>query len=87
MIINELKITDKVFLSIDKDRTVNKTLEFIFENYSKSFELIFANGGDQNIKTISESEICNKLGIELIDNLGEKVQSSSWLLKRNNDLK
>jgi hypothetical protein len=87
LIINELKITDKVFLSIDKDRTVNKTLEFIFENYSKSFELIFANGGDQNIKTISESEICNKLGIELIDNLGEKVQSSSWLLKRNNDLK
>ena len=87
LIINELKITDKVFLSIDKDRTVNKTLEFIFENYSKSFELIFANGGDQNIKTISESEIFNKLGIELIDNLGEKVQSSSWLLKRNNDLK
>ena len=87
LIINELKITDKVFLSIDKDRTVNKTLEFIFENYIKSFELIFANGGDQNIKTISESEICNKLGIELIDNLGEKVQSSSWLLKRNNDLK
>jgi|TARA_B100001057_G_scaffold73909_2_gene68320 cytidyltransferase-like protein len=87
LIINELKITDKVFLSIDKDRTVNKTLEFIFENYSKSFELIFANGGDQNIKTISESEICNKLGIELIYNLGEKVQSSSWLLKRNNDLK
>ena len=82
LIINELKITDKVFLSIDKDRTVNKTLEFIFENYSKSFELIFANGGDQNIKTISESEICNKLGIELIDNLGEKVQSSSWLLKK-----
>lgn len=82
LIINELKITDKVFLSIDKDRTVNKTLEFIFENYIKSFELIFANGGDQNIKTISESEICNKLGIELIDNLGEKVQSSSWLLKK-----
>ena len=82
LIINELKITDKVFLSIDKDRTVNKTLEFIFENYSKSFELIFANGGDQNIKTIFESEICNKLGIELIDNLGEKVQSSSWLLKK-----
>jgi len=81
LIINELKITDKVFLSIDKDRTVNKTLEFIFENYSKSFELIFANGGDQFNKGIPEVENCIKLGIKLIDGLGDKIQSSSKILK------
>lgn len=81
MIINELKITDKVFLSIDEDRTVNKTLEFIFENYNNSFELIFANGGDQFNKGIPEEENCIKLGIKLIDGLGDKIQSSSKILK------
>ena len=81
LIINELKITDKVFLSIDEDRTVNKTLEFIFENYNNSFELIFANGGDQFNKGIPEEENCIKLGIKLIDGLGDKIQSSSKILK------
>ena len=81
LIINELKITNKVFLSIDKDRTVNKTLELIFEKYSKSFELIFANGGDQFNQGIPEEENCIKLGIKLIDGLGDKIQSSSKILK------
>jgi cytidyltransferase-like protein len=83
LIINELKITNKVFLSIDKDRTVNKTLEFIFEKYNKSFELIFANGGDQFNQGIPEEENCKKLGIKLIDGLGDKIQSSSKILKGN----
>ena len=30
---------------------------------------------------IPERIICEELGIELIDGLGEKIQSSSWLLK------
>lgn len=87
LIINELKITDDVFISIDKDKTVIKTLEFIYKKFNDSYQLFFANGGDQNNKTISESKICNELGIELIDNLGEKIQSSSWLLNRSNDTK
>ena len=44
---------------------------------------IFANGGDQNNDTIPEAEICRQLGVELIDGLGNKIQSSSWLLKKN----
>ena len=28
-----------------------------------------------------EREICNETGINLIDGLGDKIQSSSWLLK------
>jgi len=86
-IVKELRIIDQVFLSIDLDKTVVNTLKLIHKKYNSSHHLLFANGGDQFIKTISESEICKELGIELIDNLGEKVQSSSWLLKRNNDNK
>jgi cytidyltransferase-like protein len=41
LIIQALNITDFVFLSIDKDRTVSKSLEEIYNRYSKSFELLF----------------------------------------------
>ena len=82
LIINELSITDKVFLSVDKDRSVMKTLEKIHKTFSNKFDLYFANGGDQNNEEIPENEICKKLGIILIDGMGEKIQSSSWLLKK-----
>ncbi|MFL2600606.1 MAG: adenylyltransferase/cytidyltransferase family protein [Flavobacteriaceae bacterium] len=82
LIINELAVTDKVFLSIDKDKTVSLTLENIYKDCNNKFELYFANGGDQNNKNIPEINLCNSLGIKLIDNLGDKIQSSSWLLKK-----
>ena len=82
LIIDELKVTDKVFLSIDKDRSVSSSIEKIHSEYSSNAELYFVNGGDQDIKNIPEMEICKKLGIELIDGLGKKIQSSSWLLNK-----
>ena len=81
LIINELSITDKVYLSMDKDSTVKKSLEKIHTDLGSNYELYFANGGDQNNESISEIKICKKLNIGLIDGLGEKIQSSSWLLK------
>lgn len=83
IIVEELKVVDKVFISIDDDKSVNKTISMIHEKYSSQFELFFANGGDQNNQNIPESVICNKLGIKLIDRLGQKIQSSSWLLENN----
>ena len=80
LIINELKIVDKAILSIDKDRSVCKTIEEFANKHLNKYDLFFANGGDQNNKSIPEVEICNKLGIKLIDGLGAKIQSSSWLL-------
>lgn len=53
----------------------------IFNEFGNEYQLVFANGGDQNNDTIPEKPICVELGIELIDGLGEKIQSSSWLLK------
>ncbi len=81
LIVEELTITDQIFLSIDKDLTVCLTIEKIYNSYSNKFEFLFANGGDQNNESIPENEICKKLGIKLIDGLGDKIQSSSWLLK------
>ena len=82
LIVNELSITDKVFLSIDKDPTVKMSLEKIHSNLGTNYELYFANGGDQSNKSISEVKICKELNIGLIDGLGDKIQSSSWLLKK-----
>ena len=81
-IVNSIKGVDKAILSIDKDRTVCKTIEKIAKEFSKEYELSFANGGDQNNDTIPEKPICKKLGITLIDGLGDKIQSSSWLLNK-----
>ena len=83
LIVKNLKAVDKAFLSIDKDRTVSKTIELIHREFSKDYELVFANGGDQNNDTIPERPTCENLGIKLIDGLGDKIQSSSWLLQNN----
>ena len=80
IIVSSLKIIDKVFLSVDTDSDVSKTIKHIFENHN-DLKFAFANGGDQKNDIIPERKICKKLGIELIDNLGDKIQSSSWLLK------
>jgi cytidyltransferase-like protein len=82
LIVSELSVSDKVFLSIDQDRTVCATLEKINKEFSKQFELYFANGGDQNNQSIPELPVCEQLGINLLEGLGDKIQSSSWLLKK-----
>ena len=81
IIVDNIKAVDKVFLSIDKNRTVCDTIEKIFNDFNSEFELYFANGGDQNNNSIPEKDICEKLGVKLIDGLGDKIQSSSWLIK------
>jgi cytidyltransferase-like protein len=80
-IIQHIKEVDYAIISIDQDRTVCKTIELIHQQYHSRYQLAFANGGDQNNLSIPENPICEQLGIELIDGLGEKIQSSSWLLK------
>lgn len=80
-IVENLKLVDKCILSIDRDRTVVESLKKIHFQFENEYVFSFANGGDQNNDTIPERAICEELGIELIDGLGGKIQSSSWLLK------
>ena len=81
-IVSNIKAVDKVVLSIDTDRTVCNTIESIAKEFGKKFKLAFANGGDKNNNICPERDICNQYKIELIDGLGDKIQSSSWLLKK-----
>ena len=79
-IIRALSVVDMAWVSIDNDRTQIETLKVMFDKFHETYKLAFANGGDQNNNTIPEKQICEQYGIELIDGLGDKIQSSSWLL-------
>ena len=81
IIVSNIKAVDKAILSIDNDKTVCKTIESIASEFGNEFDLGFANGGDQNNDTIPEREVCDMMNVALIDGLGDKIQSSSWLLK------
>ncbi len=84
LIIKELAVINKVFLSIDQTKDVSLTLNKIHKQYSDKYELYFANGGDQNNLNIPEEKMCKSIGLKLIDGLGKKIQSSSWILSNKN---
>ena len=83
IIVSNIKAVDKAILSVDEDRTVCATLKKIAQDYGSEYKLSFANGGDQNNDTIPERPVCEEMGISLIDGLGDKIQSSSWLLNKS----
>jgi cytidyltransferase-like protein len=82
-IIRALTVVDMAWISIDEDSTQNETLKLMFRKFYETYKLAFANGGDQNNETIPERKVCEQYGLELIDGLGNKIQSSSWLLDKN----
>lgn len=79
-IIRSLKCVDMAIESVDTDRSVCKTLACLHPD-------IFSNGGDQSNQSIPESVVCRKLGITMIDGLGEKIQSSSTLIENAKNIK
>ena len=81
-IVSNLKPVDWAIIAIDKNREVAKTVQLIYETHKDMYDkFIFANGGDQLTYSISEKSMCDKLGIEMVFGIGDKIQSSSWLLK------
>jgi D-beta-D-heptose 7-phosphate kinase/D-beta-D-heptose 1-phosphate adenosyltransferase len=79
-IIESFKFVDRVLITMHQEDTedisVCREIELIRPH-------IFANGGDRKQDNIPEYEICRKLGIEMVFNVGEggKVRSSSELVK------
>ena len=75
-LIRGFECVDEVFV-LESDR--NDVVEAI----QKFRPHIFANGGDRKEeKDIPEAEICKKLGVEMVFNVGGgKIRSSSELLK------
>jgi len=76
-IVNALKYTHKAVLAKDEDATVCATIESIVNLFPNTKKIIFAKGGDRHKGEIPEAKICNQLGIEIVDGLGEKIRSSS----------
>lgn len=79
-IIEGLKWVDEVVESIDTDRTVCKTLEMLCSRPGHSAPTHFTNAGDQTNDSIPEAAVCALHGVQLVDGLGDKVQSSRWLI-------
>ena len=75
-IVKALRFVDEVFLSVDKDRTVCKSLEEIKPD-------VFANGGDRATSEVLETPVCKKFNIKMVDGLGDKIRSSSSLTGLN----
>ena len=71
-IVRSLGMVDEVFLSIDYDKSVCKSLEKIKPH-------IFANGGDRSTGEVPELKVCKKYNIQMTDGLGDKIRSSSDL--------
>jgi cytidyltransferase-like protein len=75
IIIKALRCVDEVVLSVDTDGTVCESLRLVKPH-------IFAKGGDRFASEIPEAKVCDELGITMVDGLGNKIQSSSWLLAK-----
>ncbi len=76
-ILQAIKGVINVFKASDEDDTVCRSLTILKPD-------IFANGGDRKEGTIPEYELCNKLDIKLVFEVGgsDKPQSSSWLVDK-----
>lgn len=77
-IVDSLRCVDYVFLAIDKDSTVCESLNTIWPH-------VFTKGGDRFATEIPESVLCKRLGIQMVDGLGSKIQSSSTLIKDSHE--
>jgi len=79
-IIESIGVVHAVLDVDDGDGTVCEALERICPSY-------FGNGGDRLSDNVPEVEVCKKLGIKTIWNLGgEKMQSSSDLVRSYKEL-
>jgi len=88
IILENLKNVDLVIKPTDKDDTVQETLKSLAELAGKEYKLYFCQGGDRNynqdnLSNTPEHDVCKEVGIEPIYGLGDKVQSSSWLIKNS----
>jgi nicotinic acid mononucleotide adenylyltransferase len=79
-VVSAIRAVDRVFLSIDTDRTVCVSLRALIEEAKatgKYDEIIFTKGGDRFAGEIPEGPILAEFGIKIVDGMGEKTHNSS----------
>lgn len=81
-IVQAIRYVDKAVLAVDDYQLPNGEIPII-KTLAKIKPQIFANGGDRkNVKNVPEYDICKKLGIKMVDGLGDKKRASSVLIAR-----
>ena len=90
-VMSNLKNVDWVYIMNPKDHLDNTAIDFIEVSRRKFIKengdlprgvMAFGNGGDRTETTTPENSVCDSFGIDSVWGLGEKVQSSSWLLEK-----
>ncbi|MEX0877965.1 MAG: adenylyltransferase/cytidyltransferase family protein [Candidatus Spechtbacterales bacterium] len=77
-IIEALEVVDRVFIT---EHPKNPKDMSVADALRKVKPAIFGNGGDRKEHNTPESDVCEEIGCKMVYNLGDKVQSSSWLLE------
>lgn len=76
-LIRALRVVDEVFISIDEDMTVIKSLDFLASQYPDD-ELVFANGGDRDsTAVVPETEVCERHAIQMLFGVGGNNKADS----------
>lgn len=80
-IVSALKVVDQVFLSVDQDGSVCRSIEEIVKKIQKLYgdqvKIIFGKGWDRFSGNIPEVAVCEALWVEIKDGLGQKTHNSS----------
>lgn len=83
-IIAALRMVDRAFLAVDTDGSVCASLDVLLaEARAGGHEAVFCKGGDRNAGNIPENAVLARHGARLVDGLGEKIDSSSSILRRS----
>ena len=90
-IMSNLKSVDWVYIMNPKQPSDDTAIDFIDAAKLKwtkeklgelKGNMAFGNGGDRTETTTPENDVCNTYGIDSVWGLGDKIQSSSWLLEK-----
>lgn len=82
-VIAALRSVDRVFISIDQDSSVCRSLETLIQEAQSREdvgEIIFTKGGDRFANEIPEKKICDRYDVRIVDGLGLKTHNSSDMI-------
>jgi cytidyltransferase-like protein len=95
-IVEAIKYVDEVVITDHPENPTNANEMSVSATLEKVHPNVFANGGDRNEKNAADPnsslyydiKTCERLGIEMVYNIGHsgKIQSSSELVKRAREL-
>ena len=81
-ILEALRVVDKVVLTNHKPNPDDMS---VCDSLRKIKPDMFANGGDRWKHNVPEVNVCQEFKIKTVFNVGQKIQSSSWLIKKAAD--